>query len=97
MIQKQSFNAIKGMRQDVSPSKANPEYIFDARNIRLTARGNDTLLSISNEQSSVDTGIVLTGLAGYCIFNDYIVAFCRYSIKGNINEYIERISLNADN
>ena len=49
MIQKQSFNVIKGMRQDISPSKANPEYIFDARNIRLTARGNDTLLSISNE------------------------------------------------
>ena len=97
MIQKQNFNAIKGMRQDVSPSKANPEYIFDAKNIRLTARGKDTLLSISNEQSSVDTGIVLTGLAGYCIFNDYIIAFCRYSIKGNISEYIERISLNADN
>ena len=52
MIQKQSFNVINGMRQDISPSKASPEYIFDARNIRITARGNDTLLSISNEQGS---------------------------------------------
>ena len=49
MIQKQSFNVIKRMRQDISPSKANPEYIFDARNIRLTARGHNTLLSITNE------------------------------------------------
>lgn len=97
MIQRQSFNVIKGMRQDTSPSKANPEYIFDARNIRLTARGNDTLLSISNEQSSVDTGIVLTGLAGYCVLNNYIVAFCRYTLKGNITEYIKRISMNSNN
>ena len=86
MIQKQSFNVIKGMRQDISPSKANPEYIFDARNIRLTARGNDTLLSISNEQGSKNiyapdstpqhsVDLIKGKVLGYCILNNYLVTF----------------------
>ena len=86
MIQKQSFNVIKGMRQDISPSKANPEYIFDARKIRLTARGNDTLLSITNEQGSkriyipTDTtghlvDVIKGKVLGYCILNNYLVTF----------------------
>ena len=77
MIQKQSFNVIKGMRQDISPSKANPEYIFDARNIRLTARGNDTLLSISNEQGTTPVIDVEGQVLGYCVLNKYIVLFTR--------------------
>ena len=79
MIQKQSFNVIKGMRQDVSPSKANPEYIFDARNIRLTARGNDTLLSISNEQGTTPVINIGGQVLGYCVLNKYIVLFTRSS------------------
>lgn len=81
MIQKQSFNAIKGMRQDVSPSKANPEYIFDAKNIRLTARGNDTLLSISNEQGTTPVINIGGRVLGYCVLNKYIVLFTRSSSR----------------
>ena len=82
MIQKQSFNVIKGMRQDISPSKANPEYIFDARNIRLTARGNDTLLSISNEQGTTPVINIGGQVLGYCVLNKYIVLYCYI-----VNEY----------
>ena len=81
MIQKQSFNVIKGMRQDISPSKANPEYIFDARNIRLTARGNDTLLSISNEQGTTPVINIGGQVLGYCVLNKYIVLFTRSSSR----------------
>ena len=97
MIQKQSFNVIKGMRQDISPSKANPEYIFDARNIRLTARGNDTLLSITNEQGTQecktqdDNYLIQGKVLGYCVLNNYLVVFNK-SIKGSDNiEQITRI------
>ena len=97
MIQKQSFNVIKGMRQDISPSKANPEYIFDARNIRLTARGNDTLLSITNEQGTQecktqdDKYLIQGKVLGYCVLNNYLVIFNK-SIKGSDNiEQITRI------
>ena len=97
MIQKQSFNAIKGMRQDVSPSKANPEYIFDAKNIRLTARGNDTLLSISNEQGTSECsptdGYLIQGIVlGYCVLNKFLIVFSRsYSRYDRTTEYITRV------
>ena len=97
MIQKQSFNVIKGMRQDISPSKANPEYIFDARNIRLTARGNDTLLSISNEQGTSECsptdGYLIQGIVlGYCVLNKFLVVFSRSSLRyDRTTEYITRV------
>ena len=97
MIQKQSFNVIKGMRQDISPSKANPEYIFDARNIRLTARGNDTLLSISNEQGTSECsptdGYLIQGIVlGYCVLNKFLVVFSRSSLRyDRKTEYITRV------
>ena len=103
MIQKQSFNVIKGMRQDTSPSKANPEYIFDARNIRLTARGNDTLLSITNEQdsksiyaasSTVGQAIDLINgkVLGYCVLNNYLITFSTYiSYTDTTIDYITRV------
>lgn len=103
MIQKQSFNVIKGMRQDISPSKANPEYIFDARNIRLTARGNDTLLSISNEQGSKKIYAPTSTIAqpidlikgkvlGYCVLNNYLVTFSTDTMySGDIVDYITRV------
>lgn len=97
MIQKQSFNVIKGMRQDISPSKANPEYIFDARNIRLTARGNDTLLSISNEQGTSECsptdGYLIQGIVlGYCVLNKFLVVFSRSYLRyDKTTEYITRV------
>ena len=98
MIQKQSFNAIKGMRQDISPSKANPEYIFDARNIRLTARGNDTLLSITNEQGTKECkprggDILIQGkVLGYCVISNYLVVFSTKIVNNQTSvEQITRI------
>lgn len=83
MIQKQSFNVIKGMRQDISPSKANPEYIFDARNIRLTARGHNTLLSITNEQGNTKLLTIQGKVKGHCVLNKYLVVFTSGSYLGN--------------
>ena len=77
MIQKQSFNVIKGMRQDTSPSKANPEYLFDARNIRLTARDGNTLLSISNEKGNTMIGTIIGEVKGYCVLGQYLITFSR--------------------
>ena len=103
MIQKQSFNVIKGMRQDISPSKASPEYIFDARNIRLAARGNDTLLSISNEQGSKKiyapdsttqqpVDLIKGKVLGYCVLNNYLVTFSTDTLySGTTVDYITRI------
>ena len=41
-----------GMQRDRSVSKQSPEFLWDALNIRMTARDGDTLLSITNERGT---------------------------------------------
>ena len=38
------------MNRDISRSKANNEYVFDAQNIRFTAREGETLLSVTEKR-----------------------------------------------
>lgn len=50
-IRSQNYK-IKGMRQDESYSAFNPEYSWSNKNIRLTARDGNDLLSITNEKGN---------------------------------------------
>lgn len=43
---------IRGMNKDMSYSTFNPEYSFDNKNIRLTARDGNNLFSITNEKGN---------------------------------------------
>ena len=43
-------HVFRGMQRDLTVSKFNPEFAFDAQNIRITARDNNTLLSVTNER-----------------------------------------------
>lgn len=84
----------RGMQRDLTVSKFNPEFAFDAQNIRITARDNNTLLSVSNEKGnkeislqspSGDTITTLDGnLLGYNVLNDYITLFTKGTTKNNI-------------
>lgn len=40
----------KGMKRDYSDSKASPDFSYENHNIRITSRGDSTLLSITNER-----------------------------------------------
>lgn len=51
MIDSQEF-VVKGMQRDLSVSKFNPEFAFENMNIRITAREDNTLLSITNEKGN---------------------------------------------
>lgn len=42
----------RGMQQDLSISKFNPEFSYENRNIRITAREDSSLLSITNERGN---------------------------------------------
>lgn len=42
----------KGMSQDLSISKFNPEFSYENRNIRITSREDSSLLSITNERGN---------------------------------------------
>lgn len=49
---KQAQLVIRGMQQDLSISKFNPEFSYENRNIRITAREDSSLLSITNERGN---------------------------------------------
>lgn len=68
---------IKGMQRDMSISKSSPEYSFENMNIRITARDNNTLLSLTNEKGNKEVSIPLIQgtLIGHCVLNKYIVLF----------------------
>ncbi len=67
----------QGMQRDVSISKQQPQFLWDAENIRLTAREGDTLMSVTNEKGSVESGIgTLTGsYMGHCVLGNYLTVF----------------------
>lgn len=86
MALKKEQHIFKGMQRDLSVSKFNPEYAFDAQNIRITAREHDTLLSVSNEkgnkeiplQSPSGDPVVIDGvLLGQNVLNNYVTLFTK--------------------
>lgn len=81
---KQEVHAIKGMQRDLTVSKFNPEFAFDAQNIRITARDNNTLLSVTNEKGNKEitlkdsngSAVALQGtVIGYNVLNNYLTLF----------------------
>ena len=66
-----------GMQRDLSISKQKPEFLWDAHNIRLTAREGDTMLSITNEKGTSEiSNVSFAGkFLGYCVLDNYLVVF----------------------
>lgn len=87
-----------GMQRDLSVSKQKPEFLWDAHNIRLTAREGDTMLSVTNEKgTSQISGVSFTGTyLGHCVINDYLVVFTTYSSNGSKTDYIYRVDKGND-
>ena len=52
MPMKQEQHTIMGMQRDLTVSKFNPQFAYENMNIRITARENSTLLSVSNEKGT---------------------------------------------
>lgn len=92
-MQKQFDNHIfTGMQRDLSISKHPANYLFDAQNIRITARDNNTLLSITNERGPKDLNIEVSGIyLGHCTLNQYLIVFS--TDEATSSDYITRIDL----
>ena len=94
-----------GMQKDLSVSKHPVQFLYDARNIRLTAREKDTLLSVTNERSTLDTNITINGTyLGHCLLGKYLVVFSTKGLKEDdnaseedkaVDDYITRIDLST--
>lgn len=65
-----------GMQRDLSISKHPIQFLYDAKNIRLTAREGNSMLSITNEKGTSNTTVTVNGeYLGHCLLNEYLVVF----------------------
>ena len=99
MAKKFENHTFAGLQRDVSVSKHPVTFLYDARNIRLTAReGKDTLLSITNEKGTVDTSVSVPGTyLGHCLLNHYLVVFSTDRTNNSGADYIYRVDLSTVN
>lgn len=84
----------RGINQDISNSKRDPSFYYDAKNIRILASDSNTTGSITNDKGnvfkfSIDQGYTIIG---HATIKDYLVLFC----TDNSNDIIYRVSLNDD-
>ena len=88
MEHKVSQHIIQGMKRDISPSKANNNYAYENRNIRITADNDNNLLSITNEKGTTILSFneIISGdeknsssfdsnIIGHCVLNEYLILF----------------------
>lgn len=84
-----------GMQRDTSPLRQPSSFLYNAKNIRLTPRGDDTMYAITNEKGTVPTSIVLTGTyLGHCLLNEFLVIFTHGT--DNKPDYIYRVNLDTE-
>lgn len=86
-------HSFTGMQRDFNVLKHPPTFLYNAKNIRLTAREDDTLLAISNEKGTINTELTIEGeYLGSCKLNNYLVVFTH----AEDNDYIYRIDLEEE-
>lgn len=97
----QDSHVFSGMRRDNHPIKQKEEFLWDALNIRLTNKEDDTLLSVTNEKGTKKALELAGQYVGHCIVGKYLVVFTAIlnEEKEVANSYIYRISNipNGDN
>ncbi len=91
-------HSFTGMQRDMSISKHPTSFLYNAKNIRLTPRGDDTMFAITNEKGTLEIDMAVSGTyLGHCLLNNYLVVFTRVASPeaGNPHDYITRINLGA--
>lgn len=90
---RQDFHVFQGMRQDNHPIRQESKHLWEAHNIRFTARDNSTLLSMTNEKGTkIITRLIVGSYIGHCVVGNYLVVF---TVNNKLN-YIHRIEKKAD-
>ena len=75
-MMKEDNHVFHGMRRGNHQISQKGEFLWDARNIRLTNRGESTLFSITNEVGTSDKLLTLNGeYVGHCVLGIYLVVF----------------------
>lgn len=91
MQQKAFVLTNKGMNRDLSISKAGESSAYENHNIRILARENDTMLSVTNERGTQEidlrsaTGFLGT-LIGWNVLNNHLILFTHEDNPGVASE-----------
>lgn len=76
-------HSFQGLRRDIHPIRQDNKFLWDAHNIRLTNRDDNTLLSITNEKGTSGPLVTYQGIyCGHCILENYLVLFTYYEYTG---------------
>lgn len=75
-MQHQDIHVFQGLKRDNNPINQEAKFLWNALNVRLTSRDDNTLLSLTNEKGTLDTSIIFEGnYVGHSIIGDYIIVF----------------------
>ena len=90
-----------GMGRNNHPINQQQNILWDAHNIRLTSRDGESLLSVTNEKSSVSIlNFYVEGLKtsyiGHIVAGDYLIVLLQYKKDDDAIDVICRIDLSAD-
>lgn len=102
-MQQKAFTLLnKGMNRDLSISKAGESSAYENHNIRIEARDNDTLLSVTNERGNKKIYLgkdanIFGDLIGWNVLNNHIVLFTHDEFSAStLKDYIYLIEYNKD-
>lgn len=87
MQSKSTSHVIQGMQKDTSKSKLSKEFAFDAKNIRITAIDDNSLLSITNERGNKKIAEVPGSILGHYILDNKLIVFSKVDSE-NKPDYI---------
>lgn len=83
----------KGMQQDYSISKSSNEFAFKNHNIRITTRGDNSLLTVTNEKSNKELPVYILGETVTARFNQNTKTYISLSFTNP--KKLSRIRLNC--
>lgn len=70
------IHIFQGLRRDNHQIRQDNKYLWNAHNIRLTNRDDNTAFSITNERGTFNTHITFKGLyVGHCTLDKYLIVF----------------------
>lgn len=69
-------HVFRGLRRDNHQIRQDAKFLWDAHNIRITSREDNTLLSLTNEKGTSDSLVEFQGYyVGHCVLGKYLVVF----------------------
>lgn len=95
-MQNNDNHVFQGLQRDSATTQQQASYLWDAQNIRITAREGETLFTITNERGPKEIKLdnIIGSYLGYCVITKYLVLFTRDS--KNDEDYIYRVNLNTN-